>query len=204
MAAIHVAIIGNNKIYMKPVVYTCVFISFILFVTGCQPGNTHQHSPTEWRLLYQHDTLGRLLAGKREHLINAMKRGSPIKVSWGVKLPNGETCIEFAEPIFTTMVNDTGLIVQFPLSYIQTSYMDAGTASFRLPPLGWRGMMTTNGRFDAFMYDLETGKVVRKLSQRANMSWYALAPDPSSDNRVIPDLAKENGIYLDSAGTFSK
>jgi hypothetical protein len=189
---------------MKPVVYIGISILFSLLINGCSPESERRDTTSEWRLLYQHDTAGRLLEGKREHLINAMKRGSPVKVSWGVKLPNGETCIEFAEPIFTTMVNDTGLIVQFPLSYIQTSYMDAGTASFRLPPMGWRGIMTTNGRFDAFMYDLETGKVVRKLSQRANMSWYALAPDPAYDNRVIPELAKENGIFLDSAGTFSK
>lgn len=187
---------------LNSILITVLLASFL--IPGCKPGDQDPPGQTEWRMLYQHDANGARLHGKREHLINAMKRGSPVRVSWGIKLPGGETCIEFAEPVFTTMVNDTGLIIQFPLSFIQTNYIDPSISTFRLPPMGWRGLMTTDGRFDAFMYDLETGKVVRKLSQRANMSWYAFAPDPANDKREIPDLAKLNGIFLDSTGTFSK
>ncbi|MGH7525421.1 MAG: hypothetical protein ACREMX_01815 [Gemmatimonadales bacterium] len=91
------------------------------------------------------------------------------------------------------------MVVQFPEVLIQTDYLDATKAALRNPPLIWRGLMSTDGRFDAVMVDQETGKVVRRLAQRASMTWYALAPAAACDDRPTPALALPGGVRLDSA-----
>ena len=188
----------------KRIFFALTYTSLLTCVLpSCRIAQKQAATQSMWRVLYQNDTSGKRASGSKEDLVKAMKRGSAIKVSWGVQLENGQICIEFADPVFTTVTQD-GIIIQYPMNFIQTSYLDPSRASLRLPPMAWRGMMSTDGRFDAFMYDLESGKVVRTLSQRANMTWYAFCPDPAFDKRPIPDLAQPNGIFVDSSGAYSR
>ncbi len=157
-----------------------------------------------WRLVFQNDAQGRDIGGDRGHLVNALRRGSPIRVAWGEKLPDGRSVVEFAEPAFTSLMGERDVVVQFPEVLIQTDYLDATKAALRDPPLVWRGLMSTDGRFDAVMVDQETGKVVRRLAQRASMTWYALAPAAGCDDRPTPMLARPGGVRLDSTAAAAR
>jgi hypothetical protein len=48
------------------------------------------------------------------------------------------------------------------------------------------------------MTDRETGKTVRRLQQRAVMTWYAFGPPPACDSRPIVPLAIPRGVFVDS------
>src|SRR5262249_53085584 len=122
-----------------------------------------------------------------------------LRVAWGSTEPDGRSVVEFAHVGFTSLMNERDLVVQFPPALIQTDYLDPGRAALRRPPLEWHGLMSTDGRFDAVILDLEGDTVFRRLAQRTPMSWYALAPHPSCDDRAIPDLAPKGAITLDSA-----
>ncbi len=150
-----------------------------------------------WRLLFQNDAEGNAIGGDRQHLLNALQRGSPLRVAWGIEQEDGTSVVEFAAVGFTSLMNGRDLVVQFHPTLIQTDYIDATQAALRRPPLEWRALMSTDGRFDAVMVDLETGTVERRLPQRARMSWYALAPEPSCDTRPLPELALPEAIQLD-------
>lgn len=171
-------------------------ITFLLALqlTGCS--NNH-HAPQTWQLVYQNDFNGNPLEGSVENLINAMKKGSPIRVSWGGTEADSSSWIEFAEPVFTTVMNDTAVVVQFPLSFIQTHYTDPEQAFLQTDsPTGWRAIMSTTGKYHQFHYDLASGKITREMHSRTDMSWFALIA--AEDRRPVHNLAPENAFKLDS------
>jgi hypothetical protein len=45
----------------------------------------------------------------------------------------------------------------------------------------WRGLMGTDGTFDAVFVDRATGQEVRRLPQRAGIAWVAELPAPECD-----------------------
>lgn len=171
----------------------------LLLLAGCA-GEEPASEPPAWRLVYQHDMDGKPLVGSVGELIDAMKRGSPIRVSWGGTVAADTTWIEFAEPVFTTVMSDTAVVSQFPLSFIQTDYVDPGKAYLKTdPPSGWRALMSTTGNYHQFHYDLETGRVTRVMYARTQASWFALVPP--EDTRPIHDLTPPGAFALDSIVT---
>ena len=152
-----------------------------------------------WRFLFRNDARGNDAGGSRRHLLDALRRGSPLRVAWGSTEPDGRSVVEFADVGFTSLMNGRDLVVQFQPAFIQTDYLDPAKAALRRPPLEWHGLMSTDGRFDAVMLDLQGDTVFRRLAQRTPMSWYALAPDPTCDDRPIPELAPPGAIELDSS-----
>jgi hypothetical protein len=147
--------------------------------------------------VYQHDLNGDPVIGGVEDLVEAIRGGSPIRVSWGGTVADGGSWIEFAEPVFTTVMNDNAVTVQFPLSFIQTDYLDPDSSFLMTdPPTGWRALMSTNGIYHQFHYDLRTGEITRVMFARTQASWFALLP--SLGDRPVPDLTPKGAFRLDS------
>jgi hypothetical protein len=158
---------------------------------------SHDAPAPAWRPLFQNDSAGHPLYGDKQTLLRAVKQGCPIRVAWGEKLPDGTKDIEYATPDFTSLVNDSDLVVQFPASMIQTDYMHASTAFLKTdPPTTWRALMSTDGHYHQFHQDLASGAVTRIMFLRASICWYALTN--FKDFGPAPDMAIPNGIILDS------
>ena len=168
------------------------FISFSTSRTRVQPG---------WRPVYQNDVNGAPAFGKKEALLQAVRQGCPIRVAWGEKLDDGTTDIEYSTPDFISLVNDSDLVVQFPVSSIQTDYMNAHKSFLKTdPPTVWKALMSTDGHYHQFHQDGVTGQVTRVMYLRASMLWYAYtgdAPEGRMESR-IPDMRIPGGIVLDS------
>lgn len=172
-----------------------VFLLLLQVFAGCASSRTA--SSPSWHPVFQNDLNGKTVYGSKRALINAVKQGCPIRVAWGEKIDDGTTDIEFAAPDFTTLVNDSDLVVQFPASMIQTDYMHANRALLKTdPPIAWRALMCTDGHYHQFHTDLKTGSVTRVMYLRARTMWYVYAPGVA--NGPIPELAQPNGIVLDS------
>jgi len=170
------------------------FMALLAFIGFSTSRNT---TTASWRPLFQNDSSGRRLFGNKSVLLRAVKQGCPIRVAWGEKLPDGTTDIEYAAPDFTSLINDSDLVVQFPASMIQTDYMHARKAFLKTdPPVSWRALMSTDGHYHQFHQDLTTGTVTRIMYLRASMCWYAFTT--AGDNDAFPDMAIDNGIVLDS------
>ena len=96
---------------------------------------------------------------------------------------------------------DTGLIAddqrdarnQFKSDHQR--HCDRG-ARFGKPNVMWRGMMGTDGSYDAVCVDRANGKEVRRLPQRARIAWFAYAPDPLCAGKPVK-LAERDGVALD-------
>lgn len=139
---------------------------------------------SDWRFLFANGPNGEEAGGNREALIAAVRRGSPLRVGWGEAAKDGSWSVEeFANVGFTNIMAGRDLVVQLEPAMIQNDYLDARKATLRDPPLEWRAIMSTDGRFDAQMTDPATGKLFRTLRQRTRIHWYAFAPDPKCDAR---------------------
>lgn len=178
---------------------------------ACTNESESGQAPTEWRLVYQNSLEGRPITGSVDDLIRALKRGSPIRVSWGGmdgEVGSDDSWIEFAEPEFTTVIDDSAVVVQLPPSLIQTSYTDVGETYLQTdPPTVWRALMSTDGTYHQFHYDLRTGEITREMYARTQMSWFALsAPrtgqaDEEPPNGRSPNLTPRDAFRLDSVVT---
>ena len=149
-----------------------------------------------WSLLYTNDTNGEAVSGSKQSLHAAIRSGMPIALGWGVEYErNGEThSIEhLITPVFVTIIDNDDVVAQLPEHIAQRGYAKTEDAFFDDPKVMWRGLMTTDGSFDAVWVDRATGETVRRSPQRAQISWFAhYMPDVSA-----PSLAQRSGVARD-------
>jgi len=179
----------------KLVLGILVLLAFISFSTS------RSVAPAGWHPLFRNDLEGHTLFGDKKALLQAVKQGCPIRVAWGEKLPDGTTDIEYSTPDFTSLVNDSDLVVQFPASAIQTDYMNAHKSFLKTdPPTTWKALMSTDGHYHQFHQNLLTGQITRIMYLRASMLWYAFTNEAPEGRKWdhIPDMAIAGGIVLDS------
>jgi hypothetical protein len=158
---------------------------------ACQPS---------WRAVYRHDADGKPVAGAKDALFDAVRRGRPLRLAWGAKVERAGAPVSVehaADPVFVTIVNGTDLFAQLPEHIGQSSYFEAEKARFDKTSVMWRGLLGTTGAFDAAFVDRATGAEVRRLPQRAAVAWFALAPSPLCDADPPLTLAAAGGVRLD-------
>ncbi|MEO1233324.1 MAG: hypothetical protein AAFZ18_30940 [Myxococcota bacterium] len=158
------------------------------------PETYHRRCAKDWRVLYRHDAKGHPVGGDKSALIDAVRRGRPLRMAWGGK-KGSVTWAHNAEPVFVTLTKFE-VIAQLPEHLAQTSYHDAAKARFVDASWVWRGLLSTTGTFDAAWVDRGTGQQVLRLPQRAAVTWFAY----TSDEACLADpleLSVEGGVVLD-------
>ena len=153
-----------------------------------------------WRLVYLHDTSGVAIEGTKSDLFDAIRRGYPLRFAWGASAgtPEKPVSVEHAaEPVFVSIMGNSELFVQLPEHVAQASYYEPAQARFDKPAVLWRGLMGTNGSFDAVMVDRASGAEVWRMPQRARIAWFAYAPDALCASRPVR-LAVPGGVVRDA------
>jgi hypothetical protein len=153
-----------------------------------------------WRVMYRHDAAGRPIAGSRDALLAALRRGDPLRVAWGASFAGAEgaprSVEHSADAVFVTIVGGREVVAQSPEHIAQAGYQDEAAATFGVGSVVWRGLFSTTGRFDAVWVDRATGREVRRLRQQAAIAWLAFAPEPRCETRAPLDLAVEDGVQI--------
>ncbi|HYE49470.1 MAG TPA: hypothetical protein VEB20_07765 [Azospirillaceae bacterium] len=161
-----------------------------------------------WRVMYQHDADGRPVAGEKEALFRAVRRGDALRLAWGGSFTTKDgtvlTVEHAAEPVFTTIANGREVVAQLPEHIAQAAYHDPDKARFEAGQVMWRGLMSTDGTFEAVWVDRAGGQTVRRMPQRARIAWLAFAPDPACDTRSPLELAVPGGVRLDERAPPAK
>lgn len=150
----------------------------------------------QWRMVYRHDTDGRSLEGTKHALFDAVRRGAALRLAWGFSASTAGDPVSVehvAEPVFLTAMKGEHVFVQLPEHIGQTSYSQPDGARFDQPLVMWRGLMGTDGTFDAVVVDRATGREVRRLPQRAGVAWFAELPAPDCEAQAPLTLAVPNG-----------
>jgi hypothetical protein len=150
-----------------------------------------------WRLVYRHDRDGKPLAGNKQALFEAIRRGDPVRIAWGAAFKGASGAVasveHSADPVFVTIASNKEIYAQLAEHIEQRAYAEPGKADFANPSVMWRGVFGTDGSFDAATVDRATGKT-RRLPQRAALAWFAHAPEPACDARPPLELAVEHGV----------
>ena len=150
-----------------------------------------------WRMIYQNDKTGRRLAGQKEDLYAALRRGQPIRIAWGVAVERGDAklSVEHAvEPVFVTISSQKEVTAQTPEHVEHVSYADPSQNGFKRPSVLWRGMLSTSGAFDAVWVDRATGKEVHRLPQKARIAWFTYGFPKECSQPHPMDLAVPGGV----------
>jgi hypothetical protein len=157
----------------------------------------------QWRLLYRHGPDGAPIDGSKRALVDAVRRGAPLRLAWGIETKLGArhlTLEHTAEPVFLSVIDGDEVFVQLPEHIGQAAYHEKDKARFDKPGVMWRGLMGSDGTFDAVFVDRATGQEVRRLPQRAGIAWFAELPAPECDAAQGPitqapvTLAIPNGV----------
>ena len=152
--------------------------------------------PPSWRLVYRHDADGKPMAGVKEALLDAVRRGTPIRLAWGgaFTTPTGMVTVEHvAEPVFTSITGGE-VFAQLPEHIAQASYVDPAEATFEKGSVMWRGLLGSTGSFDAVYVDRATGKEIRRLPQKAGLAWFTLGTGEPRCEPVAQTLAVPGGV----------
>jgi len=150
-----------------------------------------------WQFVFANDGQGREVAGNREALLAAIRKGSPVRIGWSeASRKEGWSVEEFSEVGFTNIMGGREVVAQLASAWIQSDYLNATKAGFRRPLLEWHAIMSTDGRFEAVMVERETGRTIRKLVQRTRMNWFVFAPPAAIDHReaVVPGEEQVNQL----------
>ncbi|MGF1606612.1 MAG: hypothetical protein ACFB22_09765 [Rhodothalassiaceae bacterium] len=147
-----------------------------------------------WRPVYVNGPDGETLSGDKQMLFAAIRAGQPIRVGWG--LSRGADAVEhIAEPVFLSITDDAHVVAQLPEHVVQRGYWHADQAFFEDGAVLWRGVISTTGSFDAVWVDRGSGQTVRRMPQRARVTWFVdQVPDLTP-----PTLAVKGGMRLDEA-----
>ena len=88
----------------------------------------------QWRLVFVNGPDGRDVSGKREDLLRAIRRGSPVRVGWGEAAADGKWSVEeYANTSFVNIMAGREVIAQIEPGLIQSSYIDPDKAGLKTP-----------------------------------------------------------------------
>jgi hypothetical protein len=148
-------------------------------------------------MVYRHDADGKPIAGAKSALFDAIRSGAPIRFAWGTKRERDGTIVSVehsAEPVFLTIMSGKEVVVQLPEHIAQRSYADPSGAAFESPAVMWRGLMSTDGAFDAVWVNRVTGEEVRRVPQRVGLAWFAFLPPGNCSVQPPIELATPGGV----------
>jgi hypothetical protein len=154
-----------------------------------------------WTEQFRNDQDGSTERGTREALLSSLRRGDSLRVAWGATFSDGDYSVEHvAEPVFFSIVGGEHVVVQLPEHIGQNTYARLDGSNFNdQPQVMWRGLLRTDGLFDAVWVDRASGQIVRRLPQRAAVSWITFSPPEKCDLRAPLQLAVPGGVTPDTA-----
>ena len=156
---------------------------------SCTPG---------WQLLVRTSTDGAVLEGEKGRLFEAVRLGWPLRLAWGARsdTASNRSVEHVAYPEFVTIAGGSELFAQIPEHIAQESYWDADRSRFDRPAVLWRGMLGTDGSFDAVWVDRASGEVVNRVPQRAQVAWFGdvqCLPGEPAELAVVGGVVRDDG-----------
>ena len=161
---------------MKTILATITLLTVYATCPGQKKDNEHRKG---WTAVYSHDENGKATSGKITNLLDGLRKGYSLKIGWSWTRQMGDSAVtleHFAEPIFLSIIqtkNVSAIINPHPLL---KSYLDISKQEFDNPSHIWQCILTTQGTFNAIVYNQTTGEVVRSWPQKHKMTWYLEYP----------------------------
>ena len=163
----------------------------ICLLAACNQGGvkSDQANHSGWKAVYKHDEHGNAVAGDIETLIDGIRRGYAVRVGWGWEKEITGSLVKLehmAEPLFLTIIRQEHVSVVIDAHPLMESYIDVDKQAFREGGHIWQCVLTTQGTFNAKVYNRATGELIRDWPQRQLMTWFLEYPARSPAGDVTP------------------
>ncbi|MEM1339290.1 MAG: hypothetical protein AAF634_10185 [Bacteroidota bacterium] len=159
---------------------------FLLLAIACQkPSNT-----ASWQLVLKTDKDGSVIAGSKTALIEAIRKGSDLKIGWGAKR-EALSIEHLSEPIWLAVLSEKEVMAHLDpqvLSGIDWDTLNANYKDLTLLQKEWRVVLTTKGDFDAVWYDRKADTIIRRWPQKHIMSWFVRG---GTSDKAVPLFSKQ-------------
>ena len=140
---------------------------------------TSQQTTHGWELTFRNDRNGNTVFGNKDQLIEAVRKGYPIRVGWGTgPRPQRPGSVEHVvDANFLTITDEKEVFAQIQpiIGQAPRLAVDSIGISFRSGN-NWIKMLGTNGFTESIMFHLKTDSVLAQGQRFQGTSWYVNYP----------------------------
>mgnify|MGYP001796492818 CR=1 FL=1 len=146
-----------------------------------------------WEIAYRNDGDGATLDGSKTELINAVRKGYPIRIGWG-----GSRVEHFADASFLTIFEGE-VFAQIHTIVGQQPLISGDSVKIRFRMQNhWTKLAGTNGYSTGFMTDYFKDSLTGGGVDRYNTTtWYVLYPNRKSFEKAVPLWNKNSYKWKD-------
>ncbi len=168
-----------------------LLITTILLTLACQEQqfNNASNDPSGWKMVYRNGKDGEALAGNKEALIEAVRKGYEVRLGWGGRSSNDPSMSveHVADAQFLTIKNGKDVYAQITPIISQNPNLASDTLGIVYRPnLLWASSKGTTGIADNLMYDRTLDKVAAQNKRASEVTWYVNYPAVSNDEPASP------------------
>lgn len=133
----------------------------------------HAQSNNTWTLIYENDEEGNSVQGSKESLMQAIRDGQEVRISWLHQSPTNPIIkVEhFANAKFLTIMSDKTVLAQIDPIMGQAPDFDNQHITLK-ENLEWAMIASSSGLNDHMTSNLISGEIVSHGSNRWGIKWY--------------------------------
>lgn len=169
-----------------------IVLALSTLIFSCQsapPMDRTTDKPDGWQLAFKHDEQGKPIAGSKEDLIQAIRSGYSVRIGWGWERERDGELLHLehmATPLYLSIIKDEVVSAIIDAHPLLESYIDEQKQSFSEAGNYWQCIMTSQGTFNARVYDRGTGALLKDWPQRHILSWFVEYPSKPSNSPPAP------------------
>ncbi len=175
-----------------------IFLITMVILYGCNGRcklDTTNENHRGWELTYRNDGTGKSLFGNKEDLIDAIRKGYPVRIGFGGRRANDTTkSVEHIVDVhFLTIANSKEVFGQIHPIIGQNPQLEKDTLSITFREnIEWTIMVGTNGFSDRLTTDRLNDTVLSHRSRPIDVSWFVYYSGNDNNIKASPMWKKNN------------
>lgn len=159
---------------MRPRIF---FMTIFILCLACRSKH-HVHIDTkgsQWQLIYKNSEKGQPLIGEKSYLIDAVRKGFPIRVGFGGRRSNDtlKSVEHLCDAKFITITNGKEVFAQIEPIIAQIPDLDSDTITLKFRgQLRWSIVVGSNGFSHRLMRNIYTDSIVSSRLRPTAVSWF--------------------------------
>ncbi len=150
---------------------------FSMLIFSC---DQRSNSGENWEVVYRHNSNGETIEGDKQELINAVRRGYPIRIGFGGRRTRDtiKSVEHVTDAHFLTIANGTEVFVQITPIYGQTPNLEMDSLRIKMKHENkWTMLIGTNGERNVLSQSLNSEIQKASTQSKRGATWYAKVPE---------------------------
>lgn len=174
------------------------FVTILLVVTGCQkkPALSSDNEINRWVLVYRNDASGNTVLGNKQELIEAVRKGFPVRIGFGIRRASDSTkSVEHVtNASFLTISNGEEVFAQIAPIIGQNPELESDSLNITFRQnIEWSMIVGTNGFSDRLSTDKLADTIISHRTRPTEVSWFVnfVQSENIAESPSLPLYAEE-------------